>query len=141
MVLSVVGAGLNSRCVEYDGGDRLVLLGGGCAVSLPPTALLTDGPAFRTEFSVLLQTLGDDQEDGAAERGVDQKAANTSAGGLGAEQEVQDAVVVGEENPGSEYDEESSVKIHLARSQRIYVNGQLLTASSAFLTAGGLPYR
>lgn len=126
--------------MEYDGGDRLVLLGGGCIVSLPPTALLTDGPAFRTEFSVLLQTLGDDQEVGAAgEGGGDEKAAND--GGFGANKEVQDAVVVSEENLESQVNKESSVKTHLARSQRIYVNGQLLTASSAFLTAGGLPYR
>lgn len=116
--------------MEYDGGDSMVLLGGGCAVSLPPTALLTDGPAFRTEFSVLLQTVGDQEEESEARRG------ETANGG-----EVQDAVVVGEEEPTSQGHDESRVKTHLARSQRIYVNGQLSTASSAFLTAGGLPYR
>jgi hypothetical protein len=105
--------------VEYDGGDRLVLLGGGCCVSLPPQAPLAAGAPFRTEFGLLLQTR-------------DKAAAEEAAAGTG----VQDAVVVGEEA-----DDAAGVKTHLARSQRIYVDGQLVTATSAFLTAGGMPYR
>ena len=99
--------------MEYDGGDRLVLLSGGCWVSLPPAAPLNGGAPFRTEFSVLLQT----SEARAAKDGI------------------QDAVVVGDDETTS-----GSELMHMARSQRIYLDGQLATASSAFLTAGGMPY-
>jgi hypothetical protein len=116
--------GLNPRCIEFEGGDRLLLLAGGCMVMVPsrpvplkPAAGGGSSEAFHTEFSSILQT---------TERNSDDEDATGN---------VANAVIVGEEGGGVE-----KAKTHMARSQRIYVGGRASSASTAFFTAGGMRY-
>jgi len=123
--------GLNPRCIEYEGGDRLVILGGGCLAMFPSRPVAVGGGGgepFHTEFSVLLQTMEKKSDD-------ELKIVADS---------ISDAVVIDDTGAGGdEGARELGVpiaKTHMTRSQRIYMSGALISASSAFLTAGGMRY-
>ena len=115
--------GLNPRCICYDGGLRLVLLGGGTWAMFPLDIADQDSVPFQTEFAALLQS----------EEAVESRIVLD-----GDDNAVQAVVVGGADGNGGEGELET--RTHMARSQRIYSNAQLATASTAFLTLGGMQY-
>jgi len=94
----------------------MILLAGGCWVMVPQQ--VRPSAAYRTEFGVLLETRPQQSKDAKSERETSPASSASSAAAAGS----------------------GGTMKHIARLQRIYSNPRLLSASTAFLTLGGMDY-
>ena len=117
--------GLNPRCIVYDGGVRFILLGNGCWAMFP-VDISDPGVAFQTEFAALLTS---EEPVQASVAGEDSDSSVIIDGDFSSSSSSSSVDV-----------DASETRTHMARSQRIYSEGRLATASTAFLTLGGMAY-